>query len=132
LAVLNREKISSKDHTNVFIPKGPSLEVHYKNKCNIQTKCGLWMTVSRTRGENNVSQDVFTCWHVIGGNNFNNLKIPTLNGSKMKNRFSFWFIKGKTSFTFCKKWYYCSVSWWRPHKVDKRMVLVYTHGLFIT
>jgi hypothetical protein len=26
----------------------------------------------------------------------------------------------------------CSVSWWRPHKVDKRMVLEYTHGLFIT
>ncbi len=28
--------------------------------------------------------------------------------------------------------YYCSVSRWRPHKVDKRMVLEYTHGLFIT
>jgi hypothetical protein len=27
---------------------------------------------------------------------------------------------------------YCSVSRWRPHKVDKRMVLEYTHGLFIT
>jgi hypothetical protein len=26
----------------------------------------------------------------------------------------------------------CSVSRWRPHKVDKRMVLEYTHGLFIT
>jgi hypothetical protein len=24
----------------------------------------------------------------------------------------------------------CSVSRWRPHKVDKRMVLEYTHGLF--
>ncbi len=28
--------------------------------------------------------------------------------------------------------YTCSVSRWRPHKVDKRMVLEYTHGLFIT
>jgi hypothetical protein len=28
--------------------------------------------------------------------------------------------------------YQCSVSRWRPHKVDKRMVLEYTHGLFIT
>ncbi len=28
--------------------------------------------------------------------------------------------------------YSCSVSRWRPHKVDKRMVLEYTHGLFIT
>ncbi len=28
--------------------------------------------------------------------------------------------------------YKCSVSRWRPHKVDKRMVLEYTHGLFIT
>ncbi len=27
---------------------------------------------------------------------------------------------------------YCSVSRWRPQKVDKRMVLEYTHGLFIT
>jgi hypothetical protein len=27
---------------------------------------------------------------------------------------------------------YCSVSRGRPHKVDKRMVLEYTHGLFIT
>jgi hypothetical protein len=27
---------------------------------------------------------------------------------------------------------YCSASWWRPQKVDKRMVLEYTHGLFIT
>jgi hypothetical protein len=27
---------------------------------------------------------------------------------------------------------HCSVSRWRPHKVDKRMVLEYTHGLFIT
>ncbi len=27
---------------------------------------------------------------------------------------------------------HCSVSRWRPQKVDKRMVLVYTHGLFIT
>jgi hypothetical protein len=27
---------------------------------------------------------------------------------------------------------YCSVSRWRLHKVDKRMVLEYTHGLFIT
>ncbi len=26
----------------------------------------------------------------------------------------------------------CSVSRWRPHKVDKCMVLEYTHGLFIT
>ncbi len=26
----------------------------------------------------------------------------------------------------------CSVSRWRPQKVDKRMVLEYTHGLFIT
>jgi hypothetical protein len=26
----------------------------------------------------------------------------------------------------------CSVSLWRPQKVDKRMVLEYTHGLFIT
>jgi hypothetical protein len=26
----------------------------------------------------------------------------------------------------------CSVSRGRPHKVDKRMVLEYTHGLFIT
>jgi hypothetical protein len=26
----------------------------------------------------------------------------------------------------------CSVSRWRLHKVDKRMVLEYTHGLFIT
>jgi hypothetical protein len=26
----------------------------------------------------------------------------------------------------------CSVSRWRPHKVDKRMVREYTHGLFIT
>jgi hypothetical protein len=26
----------------------------------------------------------------------------------------------------------CSVSRWRPHEVDKRMVLVHTHGLFIT
>ncbi len=31
-------------------------------------------------------------------------------------------------YTFCL----CSVSRWRPHKVDKRMVLEYTHGLFIT
>jgi hypothetical protein len=29
-------------------------------------------------------------------------------------------------------YYYCSVSRWRPQKVDKRMVLEYTHGLFIT
>jgi hypothetical protein len=28
--------------------------------------------------------------------------------------------------------YYCSVSRWRPQKVDKRMVLEHTHGLFIT
>jgi hypothetical protein len=28
--------------------------------------------------------------------------------------------------------YNCSVSRWRPQKVDKRMVLEYTHGLFIT
>ncbi len=28
--------------------------------------------------------------------------------------------------------YKCSVSRWRPQKVDKRMVLEYTHGLFIT
>jgi hypothetical protein len=27
---------------------------------------------------------------------------------------------------------YCSVSRWRPQKVDKCMVLEYTHGLFIT
>jgi hypothetical protein len=27
---------------------------------------------------------------------------------------------------------YCSVSRWRPQKVDKRMVLEHTHGLFIT
>jgi hypothetical protein len=27
---------------------------------------------------------------------------------------------------------YCSISQWRPQKVDKRMVLEYTHGLFIT
>ncbi len=27
---------------------------------------------------------------------------------------------------------HCSVSRWRPQKVDKRMVLEYTHGLFIT
>jgi hypothetical protein len=26
----------------------------------------------------------------------------------------------------------CSVSRWRPQKVDKPMVLEYTHGLFIT
>ncbi len=26
----------------------------------------------------------------------------------------------------------CSVSRWRPQKVDKRMVLEHTHGLFIT
>jgi hypothetical protein len=26
----------------------------------------------------------------------------------------------------------CSLSRWRPQKVDKRMVLEYTHGLFIT
>jgi hypothetical protein len=26
----------------------------------------------------------------------------------------------------------CSVSRWRPQKVDKRMVLKHTHGLFIT
>jgi hypothetical protein len=26
----------------------------------------------------------------------------------------------------------CSVSRWRPQKVDKRMYLDYTHGLFIT
>jgi hypothetical protein len=26
----------------------------------------------------------------------------------------------------------CSVSQWRPQKVDKRMVLEHTHGLFIT
>jgi hypothetical protein len=26
----------------------------------------------------------------------------------------------------------CSVLRWRPQKVDKRMVLEYTHGLFIT
>ncbi len=37
--------------------------------------------------------------------------------------------------TFCLVWFgnpSCSVSRWRPHKVDKRMVLEYTHGLFIT
>jgi hypothetical protein len=28
--------------------------------------------------------------------------------------------------------YNCSVSRWRPQKVDKRMVLEHTHGLFIT
>jgi hypothetical protein len=28
--------------------------------------------------------------------------------------------------------YSCSVSRWRPQKVDKRMVLEHTHGLFIT
>ncbi len=28
--------------------------------------------------------------------------------------------------------YQCSVSRWRPQKVDKRMVLEHTHGLFIT
>jgi hypothetical protein len=28
--------------------------------------------------------------------------------------------------------YNCSASRWRPQKVDKRMVLEYTHGLFIT
>jgi hypothetical protein len=35
---------------------------------------------------------------------------------------------------FAKSWKsaMCSVSRWRPHKVDKRMVLEYTHGLFIT
>jgi hypothetical protein len=33
--------------------------------------------------------------------------------------------------TFCTH-YTCSVSRWRPQKVDKRMVLEYTHGLFIT
>ncbi len=27
---------------------------------------------------------------------------------------------------------WCSVSRWRPQKVDKRMVLEHTHGLFIT
>jgi hypothetical protein len=27
---------------------------------------------------------------------------------------------------------HCSVSRWRPQKVDKRMVLEYTHGVFIT
>jgi hypothetical protein len=27
---------------------------------------------------------------------------------------------------------YCSVSRWRPQKVDKHMVLEYTHGLFMT
>jgi hypothetical protein len=27
---------------------------------------------------------------------------------------------------------YSSVSRWRPHEVDKHMVLVHTHGLFIT
>jgi hypothetical protein len=27
---------------------------------------------------------------------------------------------------------HCSVSRWRPQKVDKCMVLEYTHGLFIT
>ncbi len=27
---------------------------------------------------------------------------------------------------------HCSLSRWRPQKVDKRMVLEYTHGLFIT
>ncbi len=26
----------------------------------------------------------------------------------------------------------CSLSRWRPQKVDKRMVLEHTHGLFIT
>jgi hypothetical protein len=31
---------------------------------------------------------------------------------------------------FCTS--YCSISQWRPQKVDKRMVLEYTHGLFIT
>jgi hypothetical protein len=34
--------------------------------------------------------------------------------------------------TLCLDDSLCSVSWWRPHKVDKRMVLEYTHGLFIT
>jgi hypothetical protein len=33
---------------------------------------------------------------------------------------------------FVKLNQYCSVSRWRPQKVDKRMVLEYTHGLFIT
>jgi hypothetical protein len=32
----------------------------------------------------------------------------------------------------CIGYSYCSVSRWRPQKVDKRMVLEYTHGLFIT
>jgi hypothetical protein len=32
----------------------------------------------------------------------------------------------------CNQYDYCSVSRWRPQKVDKRMVLEHTHGLFIT
>jgi hypothetical protein len=38
------------------------------------------------------------------------------------------YIKGIT-YIICT---FCSVSRWRPQKVDKRMVLEYTHGLFIT
>ncbi len=37
-------------------------------------------------------------------------------------------LKGSVSLTIMN----CSVSRWRPQKVDKRMVLEYTHGLFIT
>ncbi len=36
------------------------------------------------------------------------------------------------SFKLFYKHRFCSVSRGRPHKVDKRMVLEYTHGLFIT
>jgi hypothetical protein len=38
-------------------------------------------------------------------------------------------VLGIRTISFCA---YCSVSRWRPQKVDKRMVLEYTHGLFIT
>jgi hypothetical protein len=44
-------------------------------------------------------------------------------------------VSAQAEVSVLPKWYqenYCSVSRWRPQKVDKRMVLEYTHGLFIT
>ncbi len=52
---------------------------------------------------------------------------PEIAKCILRNILQNWFIMNPT-----REVEDCSVSRWRPHKVDKRMVLEYTHGLFIT
>ncbi len=129
----------SKRKANSWICFWNQLNSVVKNKAVVMDNSKLWIFTSIKLRQSNIQSQII---HAVFHSNIsiffclsNDIGILIETGDHLwiVTELNFYFVKLEVG-TVAKKYVLrmCSVSRWRPQKVDKRMVLEYTHGLFIT